>query len=72
MEPTICTSSCGRHPLTAALHTNLYVCIIDFIRKPLFVCSNDDVVLSESVSEAPESKMLSGGCIWSLAWLVSL
>lgn len=71
MEPTICTSSCGRHPLTAALHTNLYVCIIDFIRKPLFVCSND-AVLSESVSEALESKMLSGGCIWSLAWLVSL
>lgn len=72
MKPTICTSSGGRHPLMAALQTNLYICIIDFIRKPLFVCSNDDVVLSESVSEALEWKMLSGGCIWSLAWLVSL
>ncbi len=44
MKPTICTSSWGRHPLMAALQTNLYVCIIDFIRKSLFVCSNDDDV----------------------------
>lgn len=68
VELSICTSSCGY----------LYVCIMQFNRK--FVCLRYIflivvlvviVILPESVSVSLESEMLSSGCAWSLAWLVS-